>query len=55
MKKMKAPLMFRNHPELFYDYYFKLGGTRRKNLRNQYEEHVKNNKSFYKILEELNE
>lgn len=49
-------LMFRNHPELFYDYYFetwwhedeRISGT-------NMEEHVKNNKSFYKILEELNE
>jgi hypothetical protein len=49
-------LMFRNHPELFHDYYFetwwhedeRIAGT-------DIEEHVKNNKSFYKILEELNE
>ena len=48
-------LMFRNHPELFYDYYFetwwhedvRMVGT-------DMEEHVKNNKGFYKILEELN-
>jgi hypothetical protein len=49
-------LMFRNHPELFHDYYFetwwhedeRMAGT-------DMAEHVKNNKSFYKILEELNE
>ena len=48
-------LMFRNHPELFYDYYFetwwhedeRIAGT-------DMAEHVKNNKSFYKILTELN-
>ena len=48
-------LMFRNHPELFYDYYFetwwhedeRIAGT-------DMEEHVKNNRSFYKILTELN-
>ena len=48
-------LMFRNHPELFHDYYFetwwhedeRMAGT-------DMAEHVKNNKSFYKILEELN-
>jgi hypothetical protein len=49
-------LMFRNHPELFHNYYFetwwhedeRMAGT-------DMAEHVKNNKSFYKILEELNE
>ena len=48
-------LMFRNHPELFYDYYFetwwhedeRIAGT-------DMPEHVKNNRSFYKILTELN-
>jgi hypothetical protein len=48
-------LMFRNHPELFYDYYFetwwhedeRMAGT-------DMAEHVKNNRSFYKILTELN-
>jgi len=48
-------LMFRNHPELFYDYYFetwwhddeRISGT-------DMVEHIKNNKSFYKIIEELN-
>lgn len=49
-------LMFRNHPELFLCYEFdtwwhedeRIAGT-------DMAEHVKNNKSFYKILEELNE
>lgn len=49
-------LMFRNHPELFYDYYFetwwhddeRIAGT-------DMPEHVKNNRSFYKILTELND
>jgi len=48
-------LMFRNHPELFYNYYFetwwhedeRIAGT-------DMAEHVKKNRSFYKILTELN-
>jgi hypothetical protein len=49
-------LMFRNHPELFYNYYFETWWHENERIAGtNMEEHVKNNKSFYKILEELNE
>jgi GR25 family glycosyltransferase involved in LPS biosynthesis len=49
-------LMFRNHPELFYNFYFETWWHENERISGtNMEEHVKNNKSFYKILEELNE
>lgn len=49
-------LMFRNHPELFYNFYFETWWHENERIEGtNMEEHVKNNKSFYKILEELNE
>jgi hypothetical protein len=49
-------LMFRNHPELFYNYYFETWWHENERIAGtDMSEHVKNNKSFYKILEELNE
>ena len=48
-------LMFRNHPELFYDYYFETWWHENERISGiDMMEHIKNNKSFYKILEELN-
>jgi hypothetical protein len=48
-------LMFRNHPELFYNYYFETWWHENERITGiDMTEHVKNNKSFYKILEELN-
>jgi GR25 family glycosyltransferase involved in LPS biosynthesis len=49
-------LMFRNHSELFYNFYFETWWHENERIEGtNMEEHVKNNKSFYKILEELNE
>lgn len=49
-------LMFRNHPELFFNYYFETWWHENERIAGtDMAEHVKNNKSFYKILEELNE
>jgi hypothetical protein len=48
--------MFRNHSELFYNFYFETWWHENERIEGtNMEEHVKNNKSFYKILEELNE
>jgi len=48
-------LMFRNHPELFYDYYFETWWHEDERIvGTDMPEHVKNNRSFYKILTELN-
>jgi hypothetical protein len=49
-------LMFRNHPDMFYGYYFETWWHENERMAGtDMAEHVKNNKSFYKILEELNE
>ncbi|NBU82020.1 MAG: hypothetical protein EBS55_10275, partial [Flavobacteriaceae bacterium] len=48
-------LMFRNHSELFNDFYFETWWHENERIEGtNMEEHVKNNKSFYKILTELN-
>jgi hypothetical protein len=49
-------LMFRNHPEIFFNYYFETWWHENQIISGiDMEEHVKNNKSFYKILTELND
>ena len=50
-------LMFRNHPELFLCYEFDSWWHEDERIAgiDNMVEHLKNNKSFYKILEELNE
>jgi hypothetical protein len=49
-------LMFRNHPELFHDYEFDTWWHENERISGlDMNEHLKINKSFYKILEELNE
>ena len=48
-------LMFRNHPELFYSYEFDTWWHDDERIAGlNIVEHLKINKSFYKILEELN-
>jgi hypothetical protein len=48
-------LMFRNHPELFHNYYFETWWHENEKISGlNMEEHLTKNKSFYKILEELN-
>jgi hypothetical protein len=48
-------LMFRNHPELFYSYEFDTWWHEDERIAGLVmSEHLKDNKSFYKILEELN-
>jgi hypothetical protein len=49
-------LMFRNHPELFYSYEFDTWWHENERISGlDINEHLKINKSFYKILEELND
>lgn len=48
-------LMFRNHKELFFNYYFETWWHEDERISGlDMNQHLKNNKSFYKILEELN-
>jgi hypothetical protein len=48
-------LMFRNHPNMFHTYYFETWWHENERMSGvNMIEHVTNNKSFYKILEELN-
>lgn len=49
-------LMFRNHNDLFFNHYFETWWHENERISGlDILEHVKKNKSFYKILEELNE
>jgi hypothetical protein len=49
-------LMFRNHGDMFFNYYFETWWHENERISGlDILEHVKSNKSFYKILEELND